>query len=155
MRAASVTLGAALAIALPTALIASRFFTRMTPVRWYDYVVWAVASPLIGLTVTARRVRGVRSCPVERRGLAAAGLALVAVGCPVCNKAVVAILGVSGALTYFAPLQPVLGISSITLLLATLHQVLGTSDPPLEPVGAGAADSEPPALESLAPPSLH
>ena len=33
-------------------------------------------------------------------------LAFLAVGCPLCNKVVVLLLGASGALTYFEPIQP-------------------------------------------------
>jgi hypothetical protein len=35
---------------------------------------------------------------------------------PVCNKLVVLLLGVSGALTVWALLQPVLGLASVALL---------------------------------------
>ena len=43
-------------------------------------------------------------------------LAAFAVGCPVCNKLVVAALGMSGALTIWAPLQPVIATASIAAL---------------------------------------
>jgi hypothetical protein len=43
-------------------------------------------------------------------------LSALAIGCPVCNKLVVMLLGVSGALTVWAPLQPVLGVVSVALL---------------------------------------
>lgn len=155
VRAAAITVGVGLAIALPTVLIASRFFTRMTPVRWYDYVLWAVSSPLIGLTMAARALPGARRCRVERRGLSAAGLTLLAVGCPICNKAVVALVGVSGALTYFAPLQPALGIASIALLLATLHRVLSGSSTTTPPLDASDGGPALPRAESLPSPPLR
>jgi hypothetical protein len=40
--------------------------------------------------------------------------------CPICNKLVVLALGVSGALSYFAPIQPVLGLASVALLIYAL-----------------------------------
>ncbi len=43
-------------------------------------------------------------------------LSLFAVGCPVCNKIVLLALGASGALTWFAPLQPLLALASIAAL---------------------------------------
>lgn len=43
-------------------------------------------------------------------------LSLFAVGCPVCNKIVLLALGTSGALTWFAPVQPVLAVASIGAL---------------------------------------
>jgi hypothetical protein len=42
------------------------------------------------------------------------------VGCPVCNKLVVVLLGSSGALTYFAPVQPLLGLLAVTLSATAL-----------------------------------
>jgi hypothetical protein len=44
----------------------------------------------------------------------------LAVGCPVCNKLVVFLIGTSGALTFFAPLQLYIGIGSVLLLAWTL-----------------------------------
>lgn len=46
--------------------------------------------------------------------------ALLAIGCPVCNKIALVLLGTSGALTVFAPLQPVIGAASLVLLAATV-----------------------------------
>lgn len=43
-----------------------------------------------------------------------------AVGCPVCNKIALLALGYTGALTYFAPLQPVLAAASVVLLLVAV-----------------------------------
>jgi hypothetical protein len=47
-------------------------------------------------------------------------LTTFAVGCPICNKLVVALIGVSGALNYWAPIQPALGALSVVLLSAGL-----------------------------------
>ncbi|MDQ3669057.1 MAG: hypothetical protein M3377_02085 [Actinomycetota bacterium] len=44
----------------------------------------------------------------------------LAVGCPICNKLVVAMLGAGGALSYFGPVQPALGMLGVVLLAATL-----------------------------------
>src|SRR5699024_12082967 len=38
-----------------------------------------------------------------------------AVGCPVCNKIALLALGYTGALTWFAPLQPVLAVAALVL----------------------------------------
>lgn len=37
-------------------------------------------------------------------------------GCPVCNKLVLVLLGSSGALSYWAPLQPLIAVASVALL---------------------------------------
>lgn len=47
-----------------------------------------------------------------------------AVGCPVCNKLVLLALGYSGALQYFAPMQPFLaGLAVILLAWALVVRV--------------------------------
>ena len=113
-------LATAVVIGVPTEIIGNPWFTRMTPVRSQDYMVWAATALLAGLVAGtfARRVRGPST---EARVLSGGGLAYLAVGCPVCNKLVVLTLGTSGALTFFAPLQLYLGIASLALLLWTLR----------------------------------
>lgn len=51
-------------------------------------------------------------------------LSVLAVGCPVCNKLVVLLLGVSGALSWFAPAQPLLAVLSVILLAFGLRRRL-------------------------------
>ena len=55
-------------------------------------------------------------------------LAAFAVGCPVCNKLVLMILGVSGALNVWAPLQPVIGVLSMVGLTWALRRRLTNDD---------------------------
>ena len=50
-----------------------------------------------------------------RRGLAAGVLTFFAVGCPVCNKIALLALGYSGAITWFAPVQPYLALAALAL----------------------------------------
>lgn len=47
--------------------------------------------------------------------MAGAFLAWFAVGCPVCNKFALLALGYSGAITWFAPFQPVLAVLALVL----------------------------------------
>lgn len=108
----------ALAVGVPTGVIPTPLYTRMTPVLWWNYGVWATTAALGGLVVaTYIRRPGDRT---PRNGVAAASggglLAAFAVGCPICNKLVVAALGVSGALSIWAPLQPVIAIASMAAL---------------------------------------
>jgi len=44
----------------------------------------------------------------------------LAIGCPVCNKLVVGLLGVSGALSVWAPIQPALAVLSVGALLVAV-----------------------------------
>lgn len=87
----------------------------MIPTRPQDYVFLSISVVLaaaLGATYTLPT-----RCPVQPGRLAASGyLSVLAVGCPICNKVVVLLLGVSGALTYFQPLQPLLALGSMALL---------------------------------------
>lgn len=107
----------ALVIGVPTGIIATPFYHRMTPVQWWNYPVWAVTVLLSGL-ILATYIR-TAATPGRRQQATSVGggmLSLFAVGCPVCNKIVVALVGVSGALNLWAPIQPLLGIVSLALL---------------------------------------
>ena len=112
----------ALVIGVPTGVIETDLYTRMTPVLWWNYPVWALSSVLAGLiAATYVGPRGGASKPDRSARTAGATLLSVfAVGCPVCNKLVIALLGVSGALNLWAPLQPLLGVLSVSVLVAAL-----------------------------------
>lgn len=114
-----------LVLGVPTAVIPNPFFIRMTPTEPFNVAVWLLSAPLIGLLLATyvAPARGAAE-PHAARGGGRATLggvaAYLAIGCPVCNKIVVALLGLSGALTVFAPLQPLIGAGSVALLGATL-----------------------------------
>ena len=116
LRAAVLAVISGLLIALPTRLIPNGWFSRMTPTRPQDYVFWIVGSVLIGLALALRNPRSRRGETQAVQAVGGGFGTVLAVGCPICNKLVVALLGVSGALNVFAPLQPLLGIASIGLL---------------------------------------
>lgn len=120
------TVGALLVLGVPTAVIPNPFFIRMTPTETFNVLVWLTSAPLIGLLL-ATYVRTARHSTAHRpdeRGAGRASVggvaAFLAIGCPICNKVVVATLGVSGALSIFAPLQPMIGAASVALLAATV-----------------------------------
>jgi len=48
-------------------------------------------------------------------------LGFLAVGCPVCNKLVVVALGTTGAMSWFAPIQPILAVASVVVLAIALR----------------------------------
>ena len=123
MAAVLAGVAAALAMGVPTGIVHTSLYTRMTAVTWWDYPVWALSAILFGLTsATYVRVRDAPPTGTEqsRRTLGATLLSTVAIGCPICNKLVVALIGVSGALSYWAPIQPVLGVLSLGLLSTVL-----------------------------------
>ena len=118
-RAAVVGLGLGLltlmVVGLPTAVIANPWFIRMTPTRPQDYVFLALTvmlTAIIGATYALPSACSRQEGKVTGGGL----LSVLAVGCPVCNKVVVLLLGASGAVAYFEPMQPILALASIALL---------------------------------------
>lgn len=110
--------GVALAIGLPTDIIPNGIFRRMLPVEWWNYPVWLTTAVLAGLLLATYVREGgqvIGEAPSRRGGIGGL-LAFFAVGCPVCNKLVVVALGTSGAMTWFAPVQPLLGLGALLLL---------------------------------------
>jgi hypothetical protein len=62
------------------------------------------------------------------------------VGCPACNKIAVLLLGVSGALNLWAPIQPLVGVASVGLLAWALQRRLaGERACPVRPQAADQA----------------
>ena len=106
-----------LAVGIVTAVIPTPLFVRMTPVSLANLVFWIVPALLVGPLVASSVVPvAPRTCGVADRAVAGGVLSFLAVGCPLCNKLVVLALGMSGALTLFEPIQPLLGLASVGLL---------------------------------------
>ena len=105
----------AVLMAIPTAIIGNPWFTRMTPVYLDQYIFWIGTSTLAGMLL-ATYVGGVRTPTAAGGGVGGGMLGYLAIGCPVCNKLIVALLGVSGAMDYFAPAQPFLGALGMLVL---------------------------------------
>lgn len=113
-------------IALPTAVVENPVFGREIGVTSWSVTVIVVASILTGL-LTATYVKNDFSDENPRQlkiGGAGALLSYFAVGCPVCNKLALVALGYSGAIQYFAPIQPYLALAGIALLMYSLRMRL-------------------------------
>jgi hypothetical protein len=123
--AASAAFVAALALGVPTGVVPTPFYTRMTPVLWWNYPVLAVSAVLLGLTAATYLRPPTPEADTTRQATGGGLLALFAVGCPICNKLVVFAVGATGALRWFAPVQPVLAAISLVLLSAALWTRLG------------------------------
>lgn len=108
---------ATLTIGIPTDVIPNDFFTRMTPVRAQDYAFLALTALLAGLLAASYALPQARACAVGQGKTTAGGLlSFFAIGCPTCNKLVILLLGTSGALNLFEPIQPLLAALSFVLL---------------------------------------
>lgn len=120
----------ALLIGIPTVLIPNPLFGREIDVLAWNYPVWIATSVLAGmLAATYVRPSSGSSAAAStddpgtpgegarqsRFGIAGTVLAWFAVGCPVCNKLAILALGYSGAITWFAPIQPLLAVGALLL----------------------------------------
>ncbi len=140
----------ALAYGLVAAIIPNPVFGRQIPPEPFAVAVWLLSAPLMGIigatysspwapattplvilggdgTASVRPATAPASSTTtlddERAtwlgGVASFG-AFLAIGCPVCNKLALLLLGTSGALSIWAPIQPILGAVSLALLMATV-----------------------------------
>jgi hypothetical protein len=128
--AAAMASVSALAIGLPTDVIPNPVFGRQgTPVEPWALPVLAITAVFSGLlfatyfqdgdTIETDNSEGLDRS--SRFGSLGGLLSFFAVGCPICNKVVVIALGTSGALTWFAPVQPYLGLVALGLLAWALR----------------------------------
>ena len=129
LAAAGFSVAFALLIGIPTVLIPNPVFGREIPVVAWNYPVWILTSVLAGmLAATYVRAPGQAPAPEQtdedtrpsRLGMAGGILTWFAVGCPVCNKLALLVLGYSGAITWFAPFQPVLAVAALVMTAGAL-----------------------------------
>jgi hypothetical protein len=133
---ALLTLVSGLLFGLVSAIIPNPVFGRSVPPEPFAYWVWLLSAPLMGLVLATYVVplAPIRSgvpqplvtgdaAVLERRssrlGSVAGLAAFLAIGCPVCNKVALVLLGASGAMSFWAPLQPIIGAASLVLLAVT------------------------------------
>ena len=128
--AVAVSIGFGVVLGMATVLIPNSVFARDIPPVWWNYPVWIATSVFSGLLVATYVRDGTETQETQepqeprddaearrygRAGMAGAFLAWFAVGCPVCNKFALLALGYSGAITWFAPVQPVLAVVALVL----------------------------------------
>src|SRR5581483_9968331 len=116
--AATVVTG--LALGIPTDIVPNPWFTRMTPVESDQYVFWILTSVLTGALIGTYVLSRSLAKHMPSQAIGSGLLGVLAVGCPVCNKLVVLLLGVAGAFQYFAPIQPYLGAAGVILAATAL-----------------------------------
>ncbi len=141
-------LGIALIIALPTAVIPNPIFGRAIEVTWWSYPT-VILSGILGGLLMASYVREPSSSsyptnidsdseqvnaadelkdPALRWGTIGGFASFFAVGCPVCNKLILIALGTTGAVNWFAPIQPFLALASILFMVWALDMRLKNQD---------------------------
>jgi hypothetical protein len=134
-------IGVAVLVALPTAVIPNPIFGRAIEVTWWSYPV-VILSGIFGGLLIATYIREPGHEEVNKAakvGTVGGFLAFFAVGCPVCNKLVLLALGTSGAMTWFAPLQPILAVASVILMAWALRiRLRGMTSCEVSPVDATA-----------------
>lgn len=136
------TAASLLAYGLVTAIIPNPVFGRQIPPQPFAIAIWLLSGPLMGIIVATYSVASTApaagpAVPVtlgasgppaatdrqERRTTTLGTLGgfgtFLAIGCPVCNKIALLLLGTSGALSIWAPIQPALGVASLLLLAGT------------------------------------
>lgn len=122
-------------IGVATVLIPNPVFVRDIPPVWWNTPVLVLMAVLTGMLAATyvrtgpagradRTAGGEPGAPASgddgdsrggRMGIVGTVLTWFAVGCPVCNKIALVALGYTGALTYFAPLQPILAVLALAL----------------------------------------
>jgi len=130
-----------LAYGLITAIIPNPVFGRQIPPEGFALAVWLVSAPLMGfLGATYSAAPAAATTPLRLIPLGPASTpatsadesrstllgaiggfgTFLAIGCPVCNKIALLLLGASGAISVWAPIQPVIGAVSLVLLAGTV-----------------------------------
>ncbi|MEK6868502.1 MAG: hypothetical protein AABX98_06790 [Nanoarchaeota archaeon] len=110
--------------ALPSAMISNPFFLRMTPPTKYEWFVLITTVILggiyIGLYYYKKQQQNTKAACAATSG---SFLGFLAYGCAFCNKILIFLLGISGIMIYFLPIQPYLGVASIGLLFYGIYSV--------------------------------
>jgi hypothetical protein len=126
----------ALLIGIPTVLIPNPVFGRQVPVLAWNYPVWIVSSILAGMLAATyvRPSRGVAETKETEDTADAPSRFGMAGGVLACNKLALLALGYSGAITWFAPVQPFLAAAALlttagALLMRLRGQTLCSTAP--------------------------
>lgn len=118
LKAIALTVGIGLLLTLPTDILPNPIFGRAVPVRWWEYL--AVGVTLILTFLWFYLPAAEKKEDTGRLGVVL-GATLFAVACPVCNKIVLLLVGTTGAMGMWAPIQPYAAAASIAALALALY----------------------------------
>lgn len=106
-------------LGLTTALIPNPVFGRPIDAPTWGFTALTITAILSGITLATYVATPLPAdADTATRSFTAGGiLAFFAIGCPTCNKLVLIALGSSGAITWFAPVQPYLATAGLVLLV--------------------------------------
>lgn len=124
-----------LVLGVASAIVPNPVFGRQIPPEPFAIATWLMSAPLMGLVAATYTVPAPPPAVTELTPMAVtpstgqdgglfgsiAGIGtFLAIGCPVCNKVALLLLGSSGAMSLYAPVQPIIGGVSLALLAGTL-----------------------------------
>ncbi|MBR9706674.1 hypothetical protein GOV14_06585 [Candidatus Pacearchaeota archaeon] len=109
-------------LGIVTVLIPTKFFARMTPITYLDYIFLVLTSVLLGTYVSFHmylKKHMNKKCTVSAYGGGIFGF--LGFGCSICNKILVLLLGAAGVLTYIEPYRPFIGSAGVGLMLYAVY----------------------------------
>jgi uncharacterized membrane protein len=100
-----------------TVLIPNKFFLRMTPVTYLDYLFLIFTSILLGVYIAFTIYQKKHNRKLCTTAAYSGGVfGFLGFGCSICNKILILLLGVAGVLTYIEPYRPFIGFAGIGLM---------------------------------------
>lgn len=114
-----------LVLGIPTDIVPNPVFGRAIEPTWWSLPVLIATSVLSGMLL-ATYINTNSFDRSARVGGVGGLMAYLAIGCPVCNKVVLVALGTTGAMNWFAPVQPYLGIAALVVIAYALRKRLTT-----------------------------
>ncbi len=111
-----------LGVGIFTAVIPNSYFTRMTPVFWFDYVYLIVDGLLLGFYLSSLIIRA-SAKNQDEKALTGGFLGFLAVACPICNKVLLWAFGATLLLQYLEPIRPFIGLLSVIILMWAIRNL--------------------------------
>lgn len=115
------SLGLFLLFGIVTDLIQNQLFIRMVEKTVLDYFFLIASSVLLGTYIAVHLYKKNISKKCDVATYSGGVGSFLAFGCPICNKLLVLLFGVTALTIYFEPYRPYLGILSIGLLTGALY----------------------------------